>query len=77
MKLRMKQVSIKEIQKHLCSLEMKYGMTSAEFGQKYPRGEMRDSEKVMMWIRDYDSHNTLPLEGAKKTSITNISGPKT
>lgn len=48
MKLRMKQVSIKEIQKRLCTLEMKYGMTSAEFGQKYRRGEMGDSEEVMM-----------------------------
>jgi hypothetical protein len=56
---------------------MKYGMTSAEFRQKYRRGEMGDSEEVMMWIRDYDSYKTLLSEEAKKIPpATNISTPK-
>ncbi len=66
MKLRMKQVNIKEIQKRLCALEMKYGMTSAEFRQKYRRGEMGDSEEVMTWVRDYESYKTLLSEEARK-----------
>jgi len=38
-----------ELQKY----EQKYSMSSAEFFEKYQRGEMGDSEEVMRWAAYY------------------------
>jgi len=44
-----------ELSQELYELEQEFGMKSAEFHEKYKRGEMGDSEKVMHWAMLYHS----------------------
>ncbi len=44
-----------ELSQGLHELEREFGMKSAEFYEKYQRGEMGDSEKVVHWAMIYDS----------------------
>ena len=44
-----------ELSQELHELEREFGMKSAEFYEKYQRGEMGDREKVMHWAMLYHS----------------------
>ena len=44
-----------ELSQGLHELEREFGMKSVEFYEKYQRGEMEDSEKVMHWAMICDS----------------------
>ena len=44
-----------ELSRALYELEREFGMKSADFYEKYKRGEMGDSEKAMHWAMLYHS----------------------
>jgi hypothetical protein len=44
-----------ELTRELCELEREFGMKSADFYEKYQRGEMGDSDRVMHWAIVYHS----------------------
>ena len=44
-----------ELSQELYELEQEFGMKSAEFYEKFQRGEMEDSDKVMHWAMVYHS----------------------
>lgn len=39
----------KDIRSRLAALEAKYGMTSAEFYDKFTRGELGDDRELLLW----------------------------
>jgi hypothetical protein len=44
-----------ELSHELYELEQRYGMSSAEFYEKYQRGELGDDEDIMHWATVYES----------------------
>jgi len=43
-----------DMEKELKEFEVRFGMSSAEFYEKYNRGEMGDSAEVMEWAGLYE-----------------------
>jgi len=57
-----------EIVKHLAVMEQKYNMDSAEFYERYQRGEMGDDIEVMHWASDYEIYREMREELDKALS---------
>lgn len=48
-----RKVTLKELRERLKPYEKKYGMTSAEFYERFRRGEIEDTKETVDWYIDY------------------------
>jgi len=53
-KVHLRRVTRQQILDDLRKFENRYGMSSAEFYEKFSRGEMGDSEDVIEWAGTYE-----------------------
>ena len=49
-----RRVSLDDLWQDLKAFEAKYGMPSAEFHEKFERGEVEDSEDMLEWAGIYE-----------------------
>ncbi len=56
------QASLKTTQKHLRHYERKYALSSADFYQRYQRGEMGDDADIMRWAIEFQIFQRLTAD---------------
>lgn len=54
----------KDIRNELATLEAKYGMPSAEFYDKFTRGELGDDRELLLWAGLYDMLASVGMRSA-------------
>lgn len=55
-KITFRQLTLPEVEERLRQFEQKQGMTSAEFYERYERGEMGDSQETFSWVHAYTAY---------------------
>ena len=51
--VQIRKVTVKELRARLKPYEKKYGLTSAEFYERFRRGEIEDTKETVDWYLDY------------------------